>query len=110
MQECGDLPTTALPDFDLQPGKPRNECLCIKLPRTNSDQQDLLDQRRGAIKHGGTLTVEGSYLWDIALLVWKAALHIMSIALIGATIITTLSDSARTGPAFQAFTGGQVRL
>ena len=60
LQERGDLPTTALPDFDLQPGKPRNECLSIRLPRCNLDQQDRLDHRRGDIKHGGTLTVEGS--------------------------------------------------
>ena len=37
IQERGNLPITAFPDFDLQPGKPSNECLSIKLPRTNLD-------------------------------------------------------------------------
>jgi hypothetical protein len=68
IQELGHLPITALPDFDIQPGKPSNECISIKLPRTNLDQQDLIDQWRVAINQGETLTVEGSYLWDLALL------------------------------------------
>ena len=68
-QERETLPITALPDFDLQPGKPRYQCLSIKIPRINLDHQDLLDQRRLAIKSGGTLTDEGSYIWDLALLV-----------------------------------------
>jgi len=66
--ECETLPITTLPDFDIKPGKPRDKCLSIKLPRTNLDHQDLLDKRRLAIKSGGTLTVEGSYIWDLALL------------------------------------------
>ena len=68
IQESGHIPITALPDFDLQPGKPSDECLSIKLPRTNLDHQDLLDQRRLAINKGETLTVEGSCLWGTALL------------------------------------------
>ena len=68
IQERGHLPSTALPDLDLQPGKPSNECLPIKLPRTNLHQQDLFNQRRIATKQGGALTVQGSYLWDLALL------------------------------------------
>ena len=68
IQERGHLPSTALPDFDIQLGKPSDECLSIKLQRTNLDQEDLLDKRRVDIKQGGTLTVGGSYLWDLALL------------------------------------------
>ena len=38
------VPITALPDLALQPGKPRGQCLSIKLPRANLDHQDLHDQ------------------------------------------------------------------
>ena len=62
------VPITALPEFDLQLGKPSCQCLFIKRPRTNLDHQDLIDKRRLAIKSGRTLTVEGSYLWGLALL------------------------------------------
>ena len=68
LQERGHIPITALPDFDIQPGKPSDERLSIKLPRTNFDQQYLIDQRRDAVNKGGTLTVGGSYLWDLALI------------------------------------------
>ena len=67
LQERGDIPITALQYVYLHPGKPRNECLSTKLPRANLDQQDLLDQIRGAIEHGETLTAEGTYLWDICI-------------------------------------------
>ena len=42
--------------------------MSVKLPRTNIDHQDLLAQRRVAVKQAGTLTLGGAYLWDLALL------------------------------------------
>ena len=58
---------TTLPDLELQPGIP-DSFISVKLPRTNIDYEDILVHRRVAIKQGGTLTLGGAYLWDLALL------------------------------------------
>ena len=67
VQERNALVSTSLPDLELQPGSPSG-FISVKLPRTNIDHQDLLVQRRVAIKQGGALTLGGAYLWDLALL------------------------------------------
>ena len=59
--------STALPDLELQPGKP-DSFISVKLPRTKIDYEDILVHCRVAIKQGGTLTLGGAYLWDLALL------------------------------------------
>ena len=59
--------STSLPDLELQPG-PLNSFISVKLPCTNIDHADILVHRRVAIKQGGTLTLGGPYLWDLALL------------------------------------------
>ena len=67
IKERNNSPGTALPKLELQPGVP-DGFISVKLPRTNLDHQDPLVQRRIAGKSGGRLTVEWSYLWDLALL------------------------------------------
>ena len=67
VQERNALISTSLPDLELQLGSP-NRFISVKLPRTNIDHQDLLVQRRVVVKQGGTLTLGGAYLWDLALL------------------------------------------
>ena len=68
IKERNNIPSTALPTLDLQPGEPSNLCDSSELPRTNLGEEDLLTHRRVAIKQGGTLSVAGAYLWDLALL------------------------------------------
>ena len=68
IKERNNVPSTALPACDLQLGEPSESCVSIKLPRANLDQEDILTHRRVVTKHGGTLTVSGAYLWDLALL------------------------------------------
>ena len=67
VQERNALISTSLPDLELQPGNP-DSFISVKLPRTNIDHDDILAQRCVAIKQGGTLTLGGAYLWDLALL------------------------------------------
>ena len=46
------------------------DCLTVfsvKLPRTNLEYEELFVHSRVAIQRGGTLTVGGAYLWDLAL-------------------------------------------
>ena len=65
-QERSNMSSTALPDFDLQPGVP-DGFISLKLPRTKLDIDELFTHRRVAIQKGGTLTAGGAYLWDLAL-------------------------------------------
>ena len=67
VQERNALISTSLNDLELQLGSP-SSFISAKLPRTNIDHRDLLVQRRVAIKQGGTLTLGGAYLWDLALI------------------------------------------
>ena len=61
VQERNALISTSLPDLELQPGNP-DSFSSVKLPRTNIDHDDILAQRRVAIKNGGTLTLGGAYI------------------------------------------------
>ena len=38
IKERNNIPSTALPAFDLQPGEPSDLCVSIKLPRTYLEQ------------------------------------------------------------------------
>ena len=67
MKETNALISTALLDLELQPGIP-NSFISVKLPRTNIDYEYIAVHCRVAIKQGGTLTLGGAYLWDLALL------------------------------------------
>ena len=72
IRERSNLSSTTLPDFELRPGLP-DGFISVKLPRTNLDYEELFVHRRVAFRKGGTLTVGGAYLWDLALLFWKDA-------------------------------------
>ena len=62
------MSSTTLPDLELQPGVPEG-FMSVTLPHTNLDLDELFTHRRVAIqKKGGTLTVSGAYLWDVALI------------------------------------------
>ena len=66
IQERNSLTNTVL-DLELQPGLP-NGFISVKLPRTDLYCEELLIQRRVAIRKGGMLTICGDYLWELALL------------------------------------------
>ncbi len=94
IKERNNLPSTALPELDLQPGVP-DTFLSVKLPRTNLDDEDIIVHRRVAIKQGGTLSVGGAYLSDLALLL-EGALRNTKVLWIGVTIRILLFGCART--------------
>ena len=88
-QERNALISTSLPDLELQPGNP-DSSISVKLPRTSIDHDDILAQHRGAIKRGGTLTLGGAYLWDLALLLegLSAEMKHLSIGIINMMLLS----------------------
>ena len=95
IKECSNLPSTALPTFDIQPGEPSDLCVAIKLPRTYLDQEDIITHRRVAIQQGGTLfrfPVHTRGTWHYG---WKTALRRTSTVYNGQINLMTLPIKAR---------------
>ena len=57
------------PQFELQPGNPRDLRLSIHFPRTGRDKEELLSARKAAWRRGAMVSVAHQYLWNLALLV-----------------------------------------
>ena len=92
---------TSLLELELQPGSPGG-FIPLKLPRTNIDHQDLLVQRRVAVKQGGTLTLGGPYFWDLALLLEGLSAENATPLSIGTINLMLLSGRVETCPMFCA--------
>ena len=81
----------------MKPGIP-DSFISVKLPRTNIDDEDIPVHRRVAIKQGGTLTLGGAYLWDIALLLEGLAAENESTCELAGSIGCYRENEQRTCP------------
>ena len=70
------MSSTALPDFDLQPGLPDGFIL-VKRPRANQDLDELFTHRRVAIQKKEKLLLLAELICGILLCFWKDALEKM---------------------------------